>query len=100
MGTSMKESVGKMRLSHVLGDCYCDDWKFAQDSDTFMEVDGDVGGSYISNKGDIGRATMRSLGKLMLTQAQPGSIAIFHMPERGFREGTIHTLEEFLRGAQ
>ncbi len=135
MTTKMKETVDKMGLSSVFGDCYCDDWKFAQDVDKFVTANNHNicnNSSSISNnivdgnsinvrnenkqfkkqgdddhdneeedvKNDICRTIMRGIGKLMLSQAQPGSIAIFHMPERGFREGTIYALEEFLRVAK
>lgn len=66
---------GNMR--HVLGDCYCDDWRFAAD------VDGETVSA------EQRKQHMKHVADLMLSQVQPGSIAILHMPERGFREGTL-----------
>jgi polysaccharide deacetylase 2 family uncharacterized protein YibQ len=34
----------------------------------------------------------------MMKQVQGGSIAIFHMPQRGFRESTLDAIREFLDG--
>jgi hypothetical protein len=37
----------------------------------------------------------------MLKQLQPGgSIAIFHMPQRGFREASLEALRAFLEGSK
>lgn len=69
---------------HVLGDVYCDDWRFAQDVDKSGE--------------ERRRAIMRQAADLMLSQVQPGSIIILHMPEKGFRQGTLHALECVLDG--
>jgi peptidoglycan/xylan/chitin deacetylase (PgdA/CDA1 family) len=74
MTTSMSEVVREEGMTHVLGDCYCDDWAFAEDGDT------------------------RRVAPLMLKQVQSGSIAIFHMPERGFREASFEALKKFLEG--
>jgi peptidoglycan-N-acetylglucosamine deacetylase len=85
--TEMKQALSNQNMKHVLGDCYCDDWKFAQDMD----------GTSDQNKC---RAVMKDVAELMLSQADKGSIAIFHMPEIGFREGTLYALEYFLQGMQ
>merc|ERR1711976_480602 len=108
MTAQMKESVDKLGLTSVLGDVYCDDWKFAEDVDKFLKEQHErstsstsTSTSQVALTGDATcRTVMEDIGKLLLSQAQPGSIAILHMPEKGFREGLIYTLEEFLRGAQ
>ena len=75
---------GSMR--HVLGDCYCDDWRFAQ---------------AVDDKDEEKRTyAMGQVADLMLAQVETGSIAIFHMPEQGFRQGTLVALELFLQGIQ
>jgi peptidoglycan/xylan/chitin deacetylase (PgdA/CDA1 family) len=72
----MQEVVAAEGMQSALGDCYCDDWAFADSS-------------YASN----------CVAPLMLRQVQPGgSIAVLHMPERGFREASLQALEEFLQG--
>lgn len=75
---------GNMR--HALGDSYCDDWRFAAD------VDGE------NVSAEKRKQVMTHVAELMLSQVQPGSIAILHMPERGFREGGLLALEFFLQG--
>ena len=85
--TEMKQALDNQMMKHALGDCYCDDWKFAQDMDS------------ISNQ-DKCRAVMKEVAQIMLSQADKGSIAIFHMPERGFRQGLLYALEYFLQGIQ
>lgn len=87
LSTEMKQVLDNQGMKHVLGDCYCDDWRFAQDMD----------GSADQNKC---RAVMKDVAQLMLSQAEKGSIAIFHMPETGFRQGTLYALEYFLQGMQ
>jgi peptidoglycan/xylan/chitin deacetylase (PgdA/CDA1 family) len=75
MTQAMAEVVQEEKMMHVLGDCYCDDWAFAEDGD------------------------IQYVAPLMLQQVQEGgSIAIFHMPERGFREASLEALREFLEG--
>ena len=75
MTRHMKEVVEENGMRHVLGDAYCDDWAFA-DSDN------------------------RHVAPLMLSQLHSGgSIAVFHMPERGFREKSLDAIEQFLEGA-
>lgn len=59
------------KVLHVLGDCYCDDWA-------------------VSDAGYVART--------MLRQIKPGSIAILHMPERGFRESGLEKLKLLLEG--
>jgi peptidoglycan/xylan/chitin deacetylase (PgdA/CDA1 family) len=83
MTSVMCQVLQEQGMTHVLGDCYCDDWAFA-------EHDGG-GGEY----------TRGVVAPLMLSQVQPsGSIAIFHMPERGFREASLGALQEFLEGCR
>jgi peptidoglycan/xylan/chitin deacetylase (PgdA/CDA1 family) len=77
MSRAMCEVLQEEGMVHVLGDCYCDDWAFAEDGDT------------------------KAVAPLMLNQVQPGgSIAIFHMPERGFREASLQAMKEFLDGTK
>lgn len=76
MSPAMCQVLRDRQMIHVLGDCYCDDWAFAE---------------------KLG-STMQLVAPLMLKQVQSGSIAIFHMPQRGFRETTFNALEEFLEG--
>ena len=72
----MKDVVEENGMRHVLGDVYCDDWAFA-DSEN------------------------RHVAPLMLSQVHSGgSIAVFHMPERGFREKSLDAIEQFLAGAK
>ena len=73
MTRQMLSVVKEQGMRNALGDVYCDDWLFA-DSDS----------SHVA--------------PLMLRQTQGGSIAMFHMPERGFREGCLSALEAFLDG--
>merc|ERR1712232_623335 len=79
----MKRCLEEEGLQNVLCDCYCDDWKFAEDMD--------------GSNDEKCREVMKGIGEVMLTQAQPGSIACFHMPEKGLREGTIYALDHFLQ---
>jgi len=86
---------------HVLGDCYCDDWCFAQDADPLFDNDND------ENDNDDPKLlqkrrekAMKQVSKLMLKQVKVGSVAILHMPERGFRQGNLLALEYFLQGIQ
>lgn len=78
MSPAMKKVLQERGMTSVLGDTYCDDWAFA-------EKDGSTAGV---------------VAPLMLSQVRPGSIAIFHMPQRGFRESTLDALREFLEGIQ
>ncbi|CAJ1335981.1 unnamed protein product [Effrenium voratum] len=70
---SMRLAVQRCGMQHVLGDCYCDDWAI-EDAEFIAET--------------------------MLRQASSGSIAIFHMPEKGFREHTLEALRMFLEGLE
>mmetsp|Transcript_26046 Transcript_26046/g.39425 ORF Transcript_26046/g.39425 Transcript_26046/m.39425 type:complete len:265 (-) Transcript_26046:102-896(-) len=72
----MRDVLREEGMVHVLGDCYCDDWAFA-------EAD-----------------NVDCVAPLMLKQVHPGSIAVFHMPERGFREASLEAIKEFLRGVK
>ncbi|CAB9522075.1 Inherit from euNOG: Polysaccharide deacetylase [Seminavis robusta] len=62
-------------MQHVLGDCYCDDFQFAQDMDSKNQEDFDA---------DQCRAVMNEIGQVLLTQAQQGSIAIFTCQKEDF----------------
>jgi peptidoglycan/xylan/chitin deacetylase (PgdA/CDA1 family) len=73
----MQEVVAAEGMQSALGDCYCDDWAFADSNSNASHV----------------------VAPLMLRQVQlGGSIAVLHMPERGFREASLQALEEFLQG--
>ncbi len=76
MSRAMCEVLRDRQMKNVLGDCYCDDWAFAEKVCSTSQV----------------------VAPIMLKQAEAGSIAIFHMPQRGFRETTLDALEEFLHG--
>ena len=43
---------------------------------------------------------MKQVADIMLKQVQIGSVAILHMPEKGFRQGGLLALEFFLQGIQ
>lgn len=97
MTARMRQIVDKQgNMKHVLGDCYCDDWRFAEQVDSSTD-DNNTDDDTVEKRQ---RTMMKPVAELMLAQAQPGSIAIFHMPERGFREATIYALEYFLQGLQ
>ena len=76
MSTAMRQVLANHGMTNVMGDCYCDDWAFAEKA----------------------QSTTNVVAPLMLRQVQEGSIAIFHMPQRGFRETTLNALDEFLHG--
>ncbi|CAE7849407.1 nodB, partial [Symbiodinium necroappetens] len=58
-------------MSHALGDCYADDWAIP---DAFR------------------------VASVLLRQVQSGSVAVLHMPQRGFRQHTLEVLRHFLQG--
>eukprot|EP00929_Paragymnodinium_shiwhaense_P106728 TRINITY_DN72336_c0_g1_i1.p1 TRINITY_DN72336_c0_g1~~TRINITY_DN72336_c0_g1_i1.p1 ORF type:complete len:323 (-),score=45.85 TRINITY_DN72336_c0_g1_i1:79-1047(-) len=75
-GRLTEAMVGVLRawnVTHVLGDCYADDWMLEKSG---AEV----------------------VASLYLRQVSPGSIMITHMPERGFREHTLESLKLILAG--
>jgi peptidoglycan/xylan/chitin deacetylase (PgdA/CDA1 family) len=77
MSKTMCQVVKEEGITSVLGDCYCDDWAFAEDGN------------------------VQPVAPIMLKQLQPGgSIAIFHMPQRGFREASLEALRAFLEGSK
>lgn len=69
--TAMAAVLRRQNVSHALGDVYADDWQI-QDPEV-------VAGLY-------------------LRQAAEGSVAIMHMPERGFREHCLEAMRLVLRG--
>jgi len=71
LSKSMRGALQRHGMRHALGDCYCDDW---------------------------GIEDPEFIAKTMLRQANSGSIAIMHMPERGFREHTLEAMRLFLEG--
>ena len=80
MTATMAKAVRDEGMQSVLGDCYCDDWAFGEAKHS-------------------GSST--SVPVLMLRQAHvAGSIAIFHMPERGFRASCLQMIEKFVQDAQ
>ena len=78
MSQAMCRVLREQTMKNIMGDCYCDDWAFAE---------------------KVG-STSQVVAPLMLKQVQAGSIAIFHMPQRGFRETTLDAMREFLEGIQ
>eukprot|EP00980_Cylindrotheca_fusiformis_P003846 scaffold858_cov123-Cylindrotheca_fusiformis.AAC.22 len=78
MSKNMCQVLKEEGITSVLGDCYCDDWAFAQDGN------------------------IQPVAPIMLSQLDTtgGSIAIFHMPQRGFREGSLKALRLFLEGVK
>eukprot|EP00439_Symbiodinium_sp_Y106_P007504 s7104_g1.t1 len=58
-------------MSHALGDCYADDWAIPD--------------------------ALR-VASVLLRQVQSGSVAVLHMPQRGFRQHTLEVLRHFLQG--
>eukprot|EP00797_Seminavis_robusta_P018514 Sro277_g106240.2 (294) ;mRNA; r:26261-27142 len=99
MSANMKQAMEEEgNMEHVLGDCYCDDWSFAQEADPLFaaELDGDADPKLQKYR----EKAMKQVSNLMLSQVKAGSIAIIHMPEKGFREGNLMALEFFLQGIQ
>ena len=101
----MKEVINEEGMIHVLGDCYCDDWAFAEYYDKYNnnnnnnnENDDEDNEDRISRQHQ--KRKMESVAYLMLQQVQSGSIAIFHMPQYGFREGCYDAIQQFLIGIQ
>jgi len=97
MTSRMRRVLRGVGLTNVLGDCYCDDWAFAEQSDKNRK-DNAIGDDAIED-------AARTVAELMIGQIKRrrrpgGSIAIFHMPERGFRESSLRALERFLRELQ
>lgn len=76
MSRAMCKVLRDRKITNVMGDCYCDDWAFAEKV----------------------QSTSGVVAPLMLRQVRAGSIAIFHMPQRNFRESTLDALREFLEG--
>jgi peptidoglycan/xylan/chitin deacetylase (PgdA/CDA1 family) len=69
---TMAAVVTQQGLRHALGDCYADDWAMEHNA--------------------------KFVSTTMLRQVKRGSICITHMPERGFREHTLHSLTRLLEG--
>jgi peptidoglycan/xylan/chitin deacetylase (PgdA/CDA1 family) len=76
MSRAMNTVLADRGMTNIMGDCYCDDWAFAEKV----------------------QSTTNVVAPLMMKQVQGGSIAIFHMPQRGFRESTLDAIREFLDG--
>jgi peptidoglycan/xylan/chitin deacetylase (PgdA/CDA1 family) len=87
MSVAMQEVLAEEGMVNVMGDCYCDDWSFTEAYDK-------------APAGTIIDDDITIVADLMLQQVQPGSIAILHMPERGFRESMTIILKAFLKGCQ
>ena len=103
MSKTMREVLYEENMTNVLGDIYCDDWAYAEYNTTNTTTGTGTGGD------------TSPVAPLMLQQVDTnmrmnnnttdggmggGSVAIFHMPERGFRETTLEALEAFLLGLQ
>lgn len=86
MSVAMSQILEKYGMLNVMGDVYCDDWAFAE------AVDG-------KDPTTQQRAATK-VATMMMRQVQPGSIAIFHMPERQFRASGLLALETFLQSCQ
>jgi peptidoglycan/xylan/chitin deacetylase (PgdA/CDA1 family) len=86
MSVAMNQILKKNDMTNIMGDVYCDDWALTESVDG---VDDDAA------QQQQRAATM--IANLMIRQAQPGSIAIFHMPQRNFRKASILALERFLQ---
>jgi len=116
MNKRMAEVVKEEGMTHVLGDCYCDDWAFGQADDdqtasTAATAAGGVGGDNGSNNGSNSSSTgnknkqqhKKMVVELVLKQVERyggGSIIGLHMPQRGFRESLLEAIEEILEGLQ
>merc|ERR1711972_230803 len=70
---TMRQALNRHGFTHVLCDCYAND-------------------PWISDPAFI--------VETMLGQAADGSVAVIHMPERGFREYNLQALQGFLAGLQ
>ncbi|CAK0847743.1 unnamed protein product [Prorocentrum cordatum] len=71
LSNSMKNVVNRHGFTHVLCDCYAND-PWISDAEFIAET--------------------------MLSLASDGSIAVIHMPERGFREYNLRAMRDFLGG--
>lgn len=78
MSSAMCRALADRHMTNIMGDCYCDDWAFAEKMNSTTGV----------------------VAPIMLRQVQEGSIAIFHMPQNSFRSATLDALAEFLQGLQ
>lgn len=101
MNAGMQKVVAEDKtMKHVMGDCYCDDWCFAQEADPLF-ADNESGKDVHDLKRKSRRdKAMKQVSNIMLSQVKIGSVAILHMPEKGFRQGSILALEFFLQGIQ
>ena len=122
MNAKMNKIVAEdASIQHVLGDCYCDDWSFARDADPLFVDDDDDDDHGVDTRANSDShqdepderislqqqqlqtervAAMRQVATIMLKQVRVGSVAILHMPEKGFRQGGLLALEFFLQGIQ
>jgi len=73
LSPAMKSVINRHGFKHVLCDCYAND-PWIADSDF--------------------------IARTMLDSALDGSVAVIHMPERGFREYNFQALRQFLKGLQ
>ncbi|KAL3919345.1 MAG: hypothetical protein SGILL_003796, partial [Bacillariaceae sp.] len=87
MSVAMKEVLKEHGMVNVMGDSYCDDWCFMEALNATDDAE------------KINQETER-VANLMTRQLQSGSIAIFHMPQRGFREAGLLALEKLLQQCQ
>jgi hypothetical protein len=86
MSVAMKEVLQELDMVNVMGDCYCDDWALMEAIDGLND--------------EIQKEEVRPIVELMHRQVRPGSIAIFHMPEKNFRKAAIWALDGFLEMCQ
>ena len=83
----MAEVVKEEGMTHVLGDCYCDDWCFAEAQDGVHPRGGADEQAHASDPAET-KERQSPVANLMLKQvhAGGGSILILHMPQQGFWE--------------
>jgi peptidoglycan/xylan/chitin deacetylase (PgdA/CDA1 family) len=107
MSVAMSQILKKHHMTNVMGDVYCDDWAFAEsvdgsnnddDYNNINEEDDSDDDTTPQQQRQQQAAT--TIANLMIRQAQPGSIAIFHMPQHNFRKASILALQQFLQHCQ
>ena len=87
MTREMAEVVKEEGMTHVLGDCYCDDWCFAEAQDGVHPRGGADEQAHASDPAET-KERQSPVANLMLKQvhAGGGSILILHMQQQGFWE--------------
>ena len=95
----MAEAVKEEGTRHVLADCYCDDWCFAEAKDTARGGVGEGNDTNDASPTDTEKDE-NVVAKMMLKQVHSGggSMLCSRMPQQGFRESCLDALEEILEG--